>query len=412
MAEMTRVRPAGAAPARLLTPRFVAVGLAALAYFTGDGILIAAVPRFVAGPLGGSNIAVGLVVGAFSVSAFFLRPWAGGLGDRRGRRPLMVIGAGLFACSVLGYAATPDAVTLAMLRLLTGAGEAFFFVGMATAFTDLAPPDRRGEAMSLASLALYIGIGVGPMLGELAIARFGFTGAWLLAAATGLVALGIAWRIPETRPDSLLADVRDAPQRQRLVHPAGLLPGLVLLASILGMAGFLTFVPLYALGLGMSGSGLVLLTFSGVVVGIRSAGARLPDKLGAARASRLALALSATGLAMAGTWRSPTGLLVAAVVLGVGIALLTPSVFALAVEGVPARERGSVIGTASAFLDLAFGVGPAALGFVAAGLGHEGTFLAGAAVAAAGLAMVVATRHGREAPRAAGARRAVASAAR
>jgi MFS family permease len=382
-------------PPTLLTPRFVAVAVAALAYFTGDGILIAAVPRFVAGPLGAGNVAVGIVVGAFSVSAFFLRPWVGGLGDRRGRKPLMIIGAGLFSVSVLGYGLSLDPATLTGLRLLTGAGEAFFFVGMVTAFTDLAPSERRGEAMSLASLSLYIGIGAGPLLGELAIDRLGFMAAWLLAAGAGLVALAVVLQIPETRPPTPHPDEASPARRHRLVHPAGLVPGVVLLASILGMAGFLTFVPLYALDLGMSGSRLVLLIFASVVVGIRSVGARIPDKLGAASATRLALALSTIGLTVAGVWRSPTGLMLAAVVLGVGIALLTPSVFALALERVAPQERGSVIGTTSAFLDLAFGVGPAILGFVAAGVGRPGTFLAGAMAAAAGLAFVVATRLGR-----------------
>jgi MFS family permease len=168
-------RPANPPETTLLTPRFVAIAVAALAYFTGDGILIAAVPRYVAGPLGAGNVAVGLAVGAFSLSAFFLRPWVGGLGDRRGRKPLMLIGAGLFAVSVLGYGFASDPAALAALRLLTGAGEAFFFVGVVTAFTDLAPPERQGEAISLASLSLYVGIGAGPLLGELAIERFGFT---------------------------------------------------------------------------------------------------------------------------------------------------------------------------------------------------------------------------------------------
>jgi len=185
------------------------------------------------------------------------------------------------------------------------------------------------------------------------------------------------------------------PRRQRLVHRAGLLPGLVLLASILGMAGFLTFVPLYATDIGMDGSRLVLASFAGIVVAIRSVGARIPDRLGAARTTRTALALSAAGLALVGGWRSPAGLLAGAVVFAVGVALLTPAVMALAVAAAPPRERASVIGTTSAFLDLAFGLGPAALGLVAAAIGRPGTFLAGAAVAAAGWVLVVATRLGR-----------------
>jgi MFS family permease len=394
MIQALRLRRSGTARPVLLTPAFVTVTLAALAYFTGDGVLVPALPRYVVGPLGAGNVAIGLVVGAFSVSAFFLRPWVGGLGDRWGRRPLMLVGASLFAASVLAYPLASSPAALAALRLLTGAGEAFFFVGAVTAVFDLAPPERRGEAMSIASLALYVGIGLGPLVGELAIERVGFAAAWVLAATAALTALVLVLRVPDTRPLDAAGEPPGAAPRHRLVHRAGLLPGLVLLTSILGMAGFLTFVPLYAIDIGMDGSRVVLLVFAGIVVGIRSVGARIPDQLGAARATRMALALSAAGLALMGIWRSPAGLLAGAAVLAVGIALLTPAVMALAVEGVAPGERASVIGTTSAFLDLAFGLGPAMLGFVAAALGRPGTFLAGAAVAAVGWVLVVATRLG------------------
>ncbi len=393
---MTIRRSASAQPT-LLTPAFVAVTLASLAYFTGDGILLPAVPRYVQGPLGAGNVAVGLVVGAFSLSAFFLRPWVGGLGDRWGRRPLMLVGASLFATSVVGYMLASSPEVLAVLRLLTGAGEAFFFVGAVTTITDLAPAQRRGEAMSLASLALYVGIGIGPILGEVAIERSGFTAAWILAATAALTALAIALRLPDTRPN----DTNDNPKpigsaaRRHLVHRAGLLPGVVMLTSIWGMAGFLTFVPLYALDVGMDGSRLVLLVFGGIVVAIRSLGARIPDQLGAVRATRIALALSAAGLAVVGTWQTPAGLVTGAVIFAIGIALFTPALMTLAMEGVAPRERGSVIGTTSAFIDLAFGLGPATLGFVAAAIGRPETFLAGAGVAAAGLILVVRSPLGR-----------------
>jgi len=308
----------------------------------------------------------------------------------------MLVGAALFAASVLAYPLASSPAVLAALRLLTGAGEAFFFVGAVTAVFDLAPAERRGEAMSVASLALYVGIGLGPLIGELAIERVGFVAAWVLAATAALTALVMALRVPDTRPQEASGEASGGPSpRRRLVHRAGLLPGLVMLTSILGMAGFLTFVPLYAIDIGMDGSRLVLLVFAGVVVGIRSVGARIPDRLGAARTTRMALALSAAGLALVGTWRSPAGLLAGTVVFAVGIALLTPAVMALAVEGVAPQERASMIGTTSAFLDLAFGLGPASLSFVAAAIGRPGTFLAGAVAAAVGWVLVVWTRLGR-----------------
>jgi predicted MFS family arabinose efflux permease len=388
-----------AARPTLLTPTFLLVAAAELCYFTADGVLLPALPRYVEGRLGGGNVAVGLVVGAFSLTAFFLRPLAGIGADRRGRRALMVAGASLFALSVAGYPLAGSVPALAAARLLTGVGEALFFVAAVAANVDLAPEERRGEAISFASLSLYLGIGVGPFIGEAVIDRWGFDAAWLVAMTLAGAAAAIALRLPPMQP----VEPHEPHARPRLVHRAGLLPGVVLFATIWGMAGFLTFVPLYALDLGMRGASVVLGLFSGIVVAIRSLGARIPDRLGPARATRIALALSALGLATVGLWRAPSGLVVGTVLLGVGVALFTPALFALALQDVPASERGAVMGTTSAFLDLGFGLGPATLGFVAASVGRGGTFLVGAAVAAAGLVLVVATNLGRR-DHAAGAR--------
>ena len=51
----------------LFTPMFLTVAFAELAYFTADGVLLPALPRYVEGPLGHGDVAVGLVMGAFSV---------------------------------------------------------------------------------------------------------------------------------------------------------------------------------------------------------------------------------------------------------------------------------------------------------------------------------------------------------
>jgi MFS family permease len=388
-------RPSAGRQARptLFTPAFSILSLASLAYFSAAGMLLPALPRYVHGTLGGGDVAVGVTFGAFSLTAVLLRPWAGLLGDRRGRRPLMIAGALVVAASVAAYGLTTNPALLTGLRLLTGAGEAFFFVGMATTFADLAPPARRGEAMSLASLALYLGIGIGPLLAEATMVRLGTTAVWVAAAATTLLAAALATRVPETRPAAPASEER--PAGRKLVHPAGLLPGIVLLTSIVGMAGFLAFVPLHVTDLGMNGSAPLLALFATIVVAVRSAGARLPDLLGPRRAIRMALTLSVAGLTVAGTWTAPLGLVVGTALLASGIALLTPSVFALAVADVPADERGQVMGTTTAFIDIAFGAGPITMGVVAATYGRPAVFLVGALFALAGLAVMSATRVGR-----------------
>ncbi|WP_350280828.1 MFS transporter [Kribbella sp. HUAS MG21] len=373
----------------LVTPQFVLLGSAALAYFLADGLLVPAVPRYVAGPLTGGNIAVGLVVGAFSLSALVLRPWSGRLVDRHGRILAMAVGGALFAGSVAAYGSAGSVEALAALRLLTGVGDAFFFVGALTAMTDLAPAERRGEAISLFSLSLYVGLALGPPLGELLFSRAGSTTVWLVAAGSALVAVLLALRVGETRAPTDAADGGVV----RLVPRAAVVPALLLLALVWGMAGFLAFVPLYALDLGLPGAGVLLFGFAGIVVVIRSAGARVPDRLGAARSVRIALLCCTTGLVLMGGWRSTPGLVAGTAVLGVGIALGTPAIMMLALERAPAGERGAVMGTVSMSIDLATGLGPAGFGLVAAATDRGTGFLAAALVAAAGLAL--AARGGR-----------------
>ena len=369
---------------RLVSPQFVMLGCAALAYFFADGLLVPSVPLYVTGPLTGGDVAVGLSVGSFSVSALLLRPWAGRLVDRRGRSIAMVGGAALFAVAVAGYSLAETVGVLVALRLLTGVGEAFFFVGAVTAMADLAPAERRGEAISLFSLSLYAGLAIGPPTGEAVVGRVGFGTVWLISTGAALLAVLLTLRVGDTREPGSAEEPGVA---GRLIHPAAVMPGLLLLALIWGMSGFLAFVPLYALDLGLPGAGFVLFEFAAIVILIRSVGARIPDRLGAVRSVRISLLCTTVGLAIIGGWQTVPGLLTGTFGLGIGVALGTPAIFMLALRRVSAAERGAVMGTVSMSLDLALGLGPASFGLVAAGADRSVGFIVAALVAAAGLAL-------------------------
>jgi len=371
---------------RLITPVFLLVTFATFAYFVAIGALIPTLPRFVAGPLGGGETAVGLAVGSFSLTAVLLRPFAGRLGDRRGRRLLMVIGAGLVGVSVLGYLAAESYAVLVALRLVTGTGEAFFYVGAASVINDLAPDHRRGEALSFFSLALYAGIGAGPVLGEGVLSGTSFDSVWLVAAASAGIAVALALAVPETRAKF---EPPSVPPRRRLVHPAGLVPGTILATSVWGLAGFNTFVPLYALDLGLDGSRAVFVAYALIVMSLRLFGARIPDRLGTRRTGRTALACSAVGLAAMALWSTPSGLFAGTILFALGQALAFPTLMSMAVSSAPLAERAEVVGTFTAFFDLAMGAGALSLGAVARVFGYDGVFVAAALVAVGGLLLMV-----------------------
>jgi MFS family permease len=372
---------------RLITPTFLLIAVAALAYFTADGVLVPAVPLYVEGPLGGDDVAVGISVAAFAVTALVFRPWAGRLGDRRGRRLLMLVGGGVVAASIVGYVLATSVPLMVGFRLLTGFGEAFFFTGAASAINDLAPESRRGEAVSFFSLALYVGIGAGPLIGEALIAAGGFEVTWMVAAGCAALATALTLAVPETRPA-----IGDEEPPARLIHPAAIRPGTALLTSVWGMSGFFAFVPLYALTIGLDGSRFVFLTYSAIVVAIRSFGARIPDIIGPVVASRVALGASTVGLAVVAAWQTPVGLFVGVSIFAVGSSLTFPALMMLALRGTPASQRGAIIGTFTAFVDLGFGIGPATLGVVSEAFGYRGLFFTASAVAASGLAILL-TRY-------------------
>jgi len=378
-------------PSRLLTPAFVRLFVAILAFFTAGGIVLPVAARFVDGPLGADALGVGIGIGAFSVAALLLRPVVGWASDRYGRRPNLLLGGGLTVIALVAHLAVDSLPAFVVVRAVLGVGEAFFFVAGLATISDLAPPDRGGEAINVASLGLYLGLAIGPFIGEAALSTVDYAGVWLLAAGTAVLATGLCLLIPETAP-AVAAGMPDRP-RSRLIHPAGILPGILILCGTWGMAGFFAFVPLHATAVGLDGAGTALALYALIVVGLRIVFAKLPDQVGAPRLSGAAMVVTAVGLTVIGLVPTGTGLLIGTAIFAAGVAFVFPALLAVAVARVDETERGSVVGTTSAFLDLSFGLAPASLGLVASAAGYPAAFLVGAAVSLVGAGIIAVRRR-------------------
>ena len=378
---------------RLFTPAFLTLTLSELAYFTAAGLVIGVTPFFVTGPVRADEAGLGLVAASFAVTTLILRPYAGRLSDRRGRRPLLVGGAALVALVMLAHLLTTNLAALVGLRLLLGVAEAFYFVAAIAALVDVAPPHRTGEAISFNSLALYLGLALGPLIGQLLLDAGGFWAAWIGGFVLAVVATALAWRIPETATlTGMAADAGQVP----LIHRAAVGPGLALFTGVAAMSGFLLLAGPHAEASGLDAWSLTFLVFGAIVVGLRLAFARLPDRVPPMRLAAAALALCATGLLTMATWPGIGGLLAGTALLAGGVAFMTPALFAATFARVAPAERGSASGTATLFIDLGFGGGPLVVGFVAAGAGVPAAFaIAGVIALAGGVGTALAPRFGR-----------------
>jgi MFS family permease len=375
-------------PTRLLTPVFVRVWLATLGAFASFGVILLALPLYVADELEYGSIGVGIAMGSASVTAILFGPPAGRIADRRGRRAMIFGGAAVMVACYLALALEPSLPLVVVVRLFAGAGEAAFAIAVLTVAADLAPTDRRGEAMSLVTTASYLGLTIGPVAADFVLGDSRFALTWLLAAGLVVGAGAAVLPLGETKPES----EHEAPAGW-LPPRSALLPGLLVLLALLGFGGFVAFAALYARELGFDRPGLVFALFGSVIVLVRTFGRKLPDRLGARSTLMLCFVNLGLGLATMGIWQSQAGLLVGTAIFAVGQALSYPAAVLLAMQASTEAERSAVVGGVTAFVDVALGLGAFVLGAVAAVTDYAGAFVVGSLVALSGLLIVVPLRR-------------------
>lgn len=184
---------------RLVTPEFLLLWSSAFAFFFSFHLLLPILPLY-ARTLGIPESQIGLIVGFFALSSMTVRPWAGWAADRYGRRPLLITGTLIFLASSLLYGLSRTAAALLLTRLLHGSGMGCYPTSATAVVADIAPPDRRGEAVGFIGAAGSLALALGPFLGAWVAERFGFPTLFATSAAAATCAMGLTIFLRETAP--------------------------------------------------------------------------------------------------------------------------------------------------------------------------------------------------------------------
>jgi MFS family permease len=341
------------------------------------GAVLPVLPRYVHGPLDAGNIAVGVVIGSYAITGLLLRPVAGRFADHRGRKPTVLVGSILVALSGFLYLLPLGVVGLIGARLVLGAGEGAVFTAGSAWIVDLAPLERRGRVIGLYGLAVWAGLSVGPLLGELLQHSAGYSAVWVLAGFLPLIGAAIASRVP----DPFCPSPQIAEEHHPLIAKEAVRPGAALALGSIGYGTIAAFVVLMLEARGVGHGATVFGAFATMVVLTRLAGGDLPDRIGPARVAIGAACVEAAGLvAMALAENLPLALL-GALAMGAAFSLLYPSLSLIVVSSVSDRRRGAALGTFTAFFDAGVGVGAPLAGAASALTSYEGAFFLAAAIA-------------------------------
>jgi MFS family permease len=354
------------------------------------GATLPVMPRYVTGPIGAGDIAVGVVSGAFAATGLLFRPIGGAFADARGRKPVVIAGALLTAFAGALYFIPAGVPGLIVARLFLGAGEGMVYTAGAAWIVDLAPIARRGRIIGLYGLAIWGGLSIGPPVGEALLRAFDFEVVWAFCVVAPLLGAAIALRLPERyEPRPSLAGAGIAARARALVSREALGPGAALALTVIGYATLAAFIVLHVDERGIGHGAGVFAAFAVTVVTMRVIGGGIPDRLGGAPTAAAAALVQAAGLATIALAQSLLVILIGAVAMGAAFALLFPSLALIVLEHVPEERRGAAMGTFTAFFDVGVGIGSPLAG-AAAALGGYGISFAVAAVLGLGTIAVVA----------------------
>jgi MFS family permease len=343
-----------------------------------------------------SRAAILSFIGTFGLVKATANLFAGRLSDRVGRKRVLIAGwlAGVPVPFMVMWA--PAWSWIVAANVLLGINQGLAWSTTVIMKIDLVGPKRRGLAMGLNEFAGYVAVGVAALASGMIASRFGlrpepfYLGIAFVALGLGLSLLFVKDTLEHVRVE---ADERGAGQlsgRKVFARTTWRNPSL----SSCSQAGLVNnlndglawgLFPLYFASAGLSLDQIaVLAAIYPLSWGVLQLGTgALSDLTG--RKPLIVAGMLIQGVALFAVARGSTfgGWIAASVLLGLGTALVYPTLLAAVGDASHPSWRGSAIGVYRLWRDLGYAVGALGVGIIADALGSSAAISATAALTAA-----------------------------
>jgi DHA1 family multidrug resistance protein-like MFS transporter len=358
----------------------------------GFGMVMPIFPFYIES-MGASATELGLLVAISPLIQLVASPVWGGMSDRHGRKPVLVVGLLGYGISMVLFGL---ATQLWMLFVARGVGALLSAATMPTTMayiSDCTSEQDRGGGMGVLGAATGLGMVLGPALGGLLGSNSLSTPFFLTAAVCLLTLVLVLFFLPESLPPEARRQtaVRAAPTSQirdlwlALFGPLGVLLVMAFLVSF-GLTNFQAIFGYYALkrfGYGTEEVGWIL-TVVGIVAAVTQGTLTGPltKRWGEASVIKVTLLASAITFGLLLTASNLVTVLLTTGLFTLPNALLRPAVISLTSKHANTRQ-GTAMGLNNSFNSLGRIVGPVWAGF-AFDINYNLPYLSGAAIMFAG----------------------------
>jgi len=333
-------------------------------------------------------------MGCFAVGLLLSRFVLGPLADMKSRKLVLIIGTAVAAIAPLGYLLIKSFLLLMVVRAFHGISIAGITIGYNTLLADLSPPGRRGELITYMSLAIPIGMAIGPIVGSFLVVANGYVPLFIFCSTLASVSLLCSIFVWE--PDSIVGKNSHSHQfeQQKLLQILWsrrvLVPVFVMLMVGLIFGTTITFLPLYiqensiALNAGLFYTVRAIASFI-----IRVFAGRASDKFGRGIFISGGLVFSLLDVLTLWTANSSNMVLLAAIFGGFSNGLILPIMITLITDRCPPDQRGKFFSLCIGGFDLGLGLAGPTFGLVAEEIGYRSMFAVNASLASIAIATFI-----------------------
>ncbi|MCW3159586.1 MFS transporter [Micropruina sonneratiae] len=322
----------------------------------------------IAGDLGGLQL-MPMVVTAYVVAVTAALPVYGVLGDRFGRKRMLLIALAMFVLGALACALATSFPLFVAARVMQGIGGGGLMVGAQAALGEIVSPRERGRYLGLFGVAYVVPAVVGPLVGGLLVDAASWRWIFAIHVPLGVIAfilLIVTLRLPRSpeHPRVTFARTVSVLRRRGVLVP-------ILLSFTVGFAllGTISYVPSFArIGLGMTAveAGFVVTALMGGAILTMTISGGLIAKTGRYRrypiAGTAVVAAGALVLGLLGRELGVAGLLGVLFVIGLGVGMVMQVVMLAAQNAADPADIGIVTSSVLFLRQIGATVGVALVG--------------------------------------------------